>query len=67
MIPSREALNAVVERSPTCVAAHDREGWLGWTLTFRFRLPGAAPGEGLGLLTFDPASRKIEHARFFPA
>lgn len=39
----------------------------GWTLTFRFRLPGGIPGEGLGLLTFDPESRKIQHARFFPA
>mgnify|MGYP000541235835 CR=1 FL=1 len=28
MTPSREALHAVVERSPACVAAHDREGWL---------------------------------------
>ena len=57
----------MVERSPTCFAVHDREDWLGWTLTFRFRLPGGAPGEGLGLLAFDPASRKLQHARFFLA
>lgn len=28
MNPSREALHALVERSPACVAAHDRTGWL---------------------------------------
>lgn len=39
----------------------------GWTLTFRFRLSGGLPSEGLGLLTFDPGSRKIQQARFFPA
>jgi hypothetical protein len=39
----------------------------GWTLSFRFRLPGGSPGEGLGLLEFDPASRRIHRARFFPA
>lgn len=39
----------------------------GWTLSFRFRLPGGSPGEGLGLLEFDPASQKIRRARFFPA
>lgn len=39
----------------------------GWTLSFRFRLTGGTPAEGLGLLEFDPASRKIRRARFFPA
>lgn len=39
----------------------------GWTVSFRFRLPGGAPGEGLALLEFDPASRRIQRARFFPA
>lgn len=39
----------------------------GWTTTFRFRLSGATPAEGLGHLEFDPASRKIQRARFFPA
>lgn len=28
MNPSREALHALIERSPACVAAHDRAGWL---------------------------------------
>lgn len=39
----------------------------GWTTSFRFRLSGGTPAEGLALLQFDPASGKIARARFFPA
>ena len=38
----------------------------GWTTSFRFRLEGASPAEGLALLEFDPSTRKIRRARFFP-
>jgi hypothetical protein len=38
----------------------------GWTTSFRFRLDGATPSEGLALLEF-AADRRIRRARFFPA
>lgn len=37
----------------------------GWTASFRFRLDGATPGEGLCQLEFDPADGRIARARFF--
>ncbi len=37
----------------------------GWTTTFRFRLDGATPAEGIGLLEFDPTDGRIAKARFF--
>lgn len=39
----------------------------GWSTSFRFRFTGGTPAEGLGLLEFDPETRKIRRARFFPA
>jgi ketosteroid isomerase-like protein len=38
----------------------------GWTVSFRFRLAGADPAEGLALLEVSPASRRITRARLFP-
>jgi hypothetical protein len=38
----------------------------GWTTSFRFRIDGGpAPREGLALLEFAPAERRIRRARFF--
>lgn len=39
----------------------------GWTISFRFRIEGAAPSEGLGLLEIDPDVGLIQRARLFPA
>lgn len=39
----------------------------GWTTSFRFRLDGPAPSEGLALLEFAPGTRHIRRARFFTA
>jgi len=39
----------------------------GWTTSFRFRIDGPSPSEGLALLEFAPAARRIERARFFVA
>ena len=39
----------------------------GWTTSFRFRIDGPAPSEGLALLEFAPAERRIARARFFVA
>jgi hypothetical protein len=39
----------------------------GWTTSFRFRIDGPAPSEGLALLEFAPDARRIRRARFFPA
>ena len=39
----------------------------GWTVSFRFRIEGGKPKEGLALLEFAPASRRIHRARFFTA
>ncbi len=39
----------------------------GWTTSFRFRIDGAAPDEGLALLEFAPDVRRIRRARFFSA
>jgi ketosteroid isomerase-like protein len=39
----------------------------GWTISFRFRLEGAAPREGLCLLEIDPDVALFRRARFFPA
>jgi len=39
----------------------------GWTVSFRFRIDGPRPKEGLALLEFAPASRRIHRARFFVA
>jgi hypothetical protein len=38
----------------------------GWTTSFRFRIDGPAPSEGLALLEF-AADRRIARARFFVA
>jgi len=37
----------------------------GWTTSFRFRIDGPAPSEGLALLEFAPVERRIARARFF--
>ncbi len=37
----------------------------GWTTTFRYRLVGPMPMAGIGILQFDPQSRKIARARLF--
>ncbi|HEX9101604.1 MAG TPA: hypothetical protein VF997_05335, partial [Polyangia bacterium] len=39
----------------------------GWTTSFRFRLDGPTPSEGLALLEFAPETRRIRRARLFPA
>jgi hypothetical protein len=39
----------------------------GWTTSFRFRVDGPAPSEGLALLEFAPDARQIRRARFFTA
>jgi ketosteroid isomerase-like protein len=39
----------------------------GWTTSFRFRIDGPTPLEGLALLEFAQDSRRIRRARFFPA
>jgi hypothetical protein len=39
----------------------------GWTTSFRFRIDGPAPSEGLALFEFAPDTRRIRRARFFPA
>ncbi len=39
----------------------------GWTTSFRFRIAGPAPTEGLALLEFAADRRRIRRARFFPA
>jgi hypothetical protein len=39
----------------------------GWTTSFRFRIDGPAPCEGLALLEFAAAERRIARARFFVA
>jgi hypothetical protein len=39
----------------------------GWTVSFRFRIDGPRPKEGLALLEFASASRRIRRARFFVA
>jgi hypothetical protein len=39
----------------------------GWTTSFRFRIDGPAPSEGLALLEFAPRERRIQRARFFLA
>jgi hypothetical protein len=39
----------------------------GWTTSFRFRIDGPAPLDGLALFEFAPELRRIRRARFFPA
>jgi hypothetical protein len=39
----------------------------GWTTSFRFRIDGPTPSEGLALLEFAPGLGRIRRARFFPA
>ncbi|HEX8950711.1 MAG TPA: nuclear transport factor 2 family protein, partial [Polyangia bacterium] len=39
----------------------------GWTTSFRFRLDGPTPSEGLALLEFAPETRRTRRARLFPA
>jgi hypothetical protein len=39
----------------------------GWTISFRFRIEGPAPSEGLCLLEIDPTVGLVQRARFFPA
>jgi hypothetical protein len=39
----------------------------GWTVSFRFRIEGRVPKEGLALLEFAPEARRIRRARFFVA
>ncbi|MCU1278265.1 MAG: hypothetical protein JWM53_1811, partial [bacterium] len=39
----------------------------GWTTSFRFRVDGPTPIEGLALLEFATEPRRIRRARFFPA
>jgi hypothetical protein len=39
----------------------------GWTTSFRFRIDGPTRSEGLALLEFAPAERRIRRARFFTA
>ena len=39
----------------------------GWTASFRYRLRGPSPSEGIALLEFAPGDRRIRRARFFAA
>ena len=58
----------LIEQLPeTCRLRIDAPVAAGWTTSFRFRLDGATPGEGLCLIEFDPQTSRIERARFFPA
>jgi hypothetical protein len=39
----------------------------GWTVSFRYRIEGPSPSEGLALVSFAPDTKQIERARFFAA
>ena len=64
--PRRVGPDDLLEALPPSARLHiDAPVSAGWTTSFRFRLEGGSPSEGLCLLEFDPRDGRIRRARFF--